>query len=210
MTRRLVYTFAAGREFFQHFQTRPDCDEQLFLPGVTDIESGQLLDLEIVFRNSGYSFHTQARVISRRLASQGKTLMAGTTVSFLVPRGQRLMKAHAKGQDIAYSPRLDQRVPCNFPARLMHRIHQGSGEVVDYCPGGIQVVGGPQLEVGESLLVHLYPADSLLGLKVVGTVVWIQREPEPAAGISLHPEKKRMRRKLQRLYARLFDPDDDA
>jgi hypothetical protein len=58
--------------------------------------------------------------------------------------------------------------------------------------------------VGDVVELCLYPADALLGLKVLGQVKWIQREPEPACGISLRPGTGRARKRLNRLYTRLL------
>lgn len=203
-TRRLILTFGDGQRFLQHYR-EASAQEELFLPGVTEIEAGEQVELAINFQDSGYAFTTSAQVIKRRLAGkQGGDLEVGSLVAFVQPQGQRLLLAHAKGQSIDYHDRQDPRVSCAFPVKLFHRVRSGQGEAVDISPDGLQLAGGPQLEVNDVVELRLYPPDSLLGLKVLGQVKWIQREPEPACGISLRPESGRTRRRLNKLYMRLL------
>jgi hypothetical protein len=203
--KRLMLTFGDGKRFLRNF-SEGVAQEELFLPGVTKIEAGEQVELAINFQDSGYSFKTSAQVIKRRLAGDDDRaeLEVGSLVAFIQSHGQRQLLAHARGKAIDYKQREDPRIACSFPVKLCHRSQKGLGEAVDLSPTGIQLMGTPELEVGDVLELRLYPPDALLGLKLLGQVKWIQREPEPACGISLSPESGLTRRRLNKLYLRML------
>lgn len=205
--KRLMLTFGDGKRFLRNY-SEGGAQEELFLPGVTKIEAGEQVELAINFQDSGYSFKTSAQVIKRRLAGDDDRdraeLEVGSLVAFIQSHGQRQLLAHARGEAIDYKQREDPRIACSFPVKLCHRSRKGLGEAVDLSPSGIQLMGTPELEVGDVLELRLYPPDALLGLKLLGQVKWIQRQPEPACGISLSPESGMARRRLNKLYLRML------
>jgi PilZ domain len=205
--KRLMLTFGDGKRFLRNY-SEGAAQEELFLPGVTKIEAGEQVELAINFQDSGYSFKTSAQVIKRRLAGDDDRdraeLEVGSLVAFIQSHGQRQLLAHARGETIDYKQREDPRIACSFPVKLCHRSQQGLGEAVDLSPSGIQLMGTPELQVGDVLELRLYPPDALLGLKLLGQVKWIQRQPEPACGISLSPESGLARRRLNKLYLRML------
>jgi hypothetical protein len=201
--RELVHTFKDGKHFLDHY-THDGQREKLFLPKVVDFSAGDLLRLEIRFEHSRYSFQTLAEVILRRLAGRGNSILTGILVSFIAQPSRSLVVAHAKGAPIPYRLRSAMRIPCTFPVFVSHRKKSGLAEAVDYSPGGIQILGGPELEVGDAVKLRLHPAGSIFGIRLIGQVVWIQREPELAYGIHLRPTGHFLLRRLNRLYEYLL------
>ena len=110
----------------------------------------------------------------------------------------------ARGREVPYHLRGQSRVACRFPVTVVHRRTRSVAQAVDYCPGGVQIVGGPVLDVGDAIQLKLQPVGALFGLSLLGQVVWIQRQPEAAYGINLRPTGSLIRRRLQWLYEKLL------
>lgn len=202
--RQLCYEFENGERFLRHYRLE-GARELLFLPGQTDCNAGDELDLEVRFRHSGYAFRTLAQVQLRRLAGRELDgLEVGALCSLVGPPTRRRMVDHARGRDVPYHPREQLRVPCRFPVTVVHRHARSVAQAIDYCPGGVQIVGGPPLEVGDAVQLKLHPIGSLFGLSLLGQVVWSQRLPEAAYGINLRPRGSLLRRRLQWLYEKLL------
>ncbi len=201
--RKLVHSFEDGAIFLRNYHV-DGAREELFLPGQVTCAVGELLDLEVQFKHSGYRFLTLAQVLLRRLA--GRDLVeVGALVGLAGPPNRKLMVAHARGEPITYHEREAERLPVHFPVTVVHRRERGVAEAVDYSPGGVQILGGPPaLAVGDAVQLRLHPVGSLLGLGLLGQIVWVQRLPELAYGVKLRPTGSRIRRRLERLYERLL------
>ncbi len=200
--RQLSYEFENGESFLRYDRFE-GAHEMLFLPGQTTHNAGEELDLEVRFKHSGYAFRTLAQVQLRRLSGRGP-LEIGTLLQLVGPPTRRRMVDHARGREVPYHPREQLRIACSFPVTLIHRHSRSLARAVDYCPGGVQVVGGPELDVGDAVQLKLQPAGSLFGLSLLGQVVWVQRQPEVAYGIHLRPTGGLIRRRLQWLYEKLL------
>jgi hypothetical protein len=200
--RQLCYEFEDGERFLRHYRLE-GARELLFLPGQTDCNAGDELDLEVRFRHSGYAFRTLAQVQLRRLAGR-EGLEVGALVNLVGPPMRRRMVDHARGREVPYHLREQLRVPCRFPVTVLHRRTRSAAQAIDYCPGGVQIVGGPVLDVGDAVQLRLHPIGSLFGLSLLGQVVWVQRLPEAAYGIHLRPQGGLLRRRLQWLYEKLL------
>jgi hypothetical protein len=202
--RQLSYVFENGELFLRHYRFE-GARELLFLPGQIDCNAGEELDLEVRFLHSGFAFRTLAQVQLRRLAGRGHTdLEVGALLTLVGPPTRRRMLDHARGREVPYHLREQLRVPCRFPVTVVHRRTRSVASAVDYCPGGVQIVGGPALDVGDAVQLKLHPIGSLFGLSLLGQVVWIQRQPETAYGIHLRPTGSLIRRRLLWLYEKLL------
>jgi hypothetical protein len=201
--RQLSHVFENGEVFLRHYRFE-GASELLFLPGRTDCNAGEEVDLEVRFQHSGYAFRTLAQVQLRRLAGRGHDLEVGALLNLVGPPTRRRMLDHARGREFPYGPREQLRVPCRFPVTVLHRRARSVAQAIDYCPGGVQIVGGPALEVGDAVQLKLQPIGALFGLSLLGQVVWIQRQPELAYGVHLRPTGSLIRRRLQWLYEKLL------
>ncbi len=114
------------------------------------------------------------------------------------------MVAHARGEAVPYTQRSMPRVACSFPITIIHRDQKVVAEAVDYCPGGVQILGGPRLEIGDAVQIQLHPRGMLIRLKLWGQICWIQRQPELAYGVQLRPTGNFLRQRLQKLYEKLL------
>jgi hypothetical protein len=199
--KKLVHIFKDGKQFLDHY-SNDGWQEKLFLLGVTEFSAGDQVDLEIRFKHSGYAFHHLTQVLFRRVAGRGEGMPAGTLISLVGVPGR--MVAHAKGQTFPYRSRIRERVHCCFPVTIVYRKAKHLAEAVDYSPGGIQIVGGPLLEIGSAVELRLHPLGSLFPLTLLGQIVWVQEQPERAYGLNLHPEGNFIRRRLHRLYEHLL------
>ena len=202
--RQLSYEYENGELFLRNYRFE-GARELLFLPGQTECNAGEELDLEVRFKHSGYAFRTLAQVQLRRLAGSGRDgLAVGTLLNLVGAPTRRRMVDHARGREVPYHPREQLRVPCRFPVTVVHRRSRTVARAVDYCPGGVQIIGGPELDVGDAVQLKLHPIGSLFGLSLLGQVVWVQRLPEAAYGIHLRPQGGLIRRRLQWLYEKLL------
>jgi hypothetical protein len=203
MIRRMSHTFTDGPAFLRCYRIDGP-RELLFLQGQTECNAGEEIDLEVRFQDSGYSFRTLAQVLLRRLAGRGQAHEVGTELALVSPPARKRMVDYARGQVVAWRARGSDRVVCRFPVTITHRRARASAQAVDYCPGGVQIIGGPPLEVGDAVQLTLHPIGAWFGLSLLGLVVWVQRQPEAAYGIQLRPTGSLIRRRLQKLYERLL------
>lgn len=202
--KELTFTFRTGKQFLEHYSD-DGRREKLFLPGVIDCSAGDEVHLKIHFKHSGYTFQSLAQVMLRRLAGKGPNLKPGALLCFIGPPFRNVMVAHARGEVIPYTQRSMPRVACSFPVTIVHRNQKVTAEAVDYCPGGVQIRGGPRLEIGDAVQIQLHPTGMLFRLRLWGQISWIQQRPELAYGVQLRPSGSFLRRRLQKLYERLLE-----
>ena len=164
--------------------TREGDRDILFCPEAIAVGRGvgQKVVLDIFFDHSGYAFRVTGTVISRRL-TQSEALRSGARVAFEAADEaplRAMILGHARGKDIEYRSRVGPRIHCRFGVRVHQPLHPAQrGEVVDLSAGGARLVGLEPAPLGTLLQLKLHPPGAVLGLPVLGRVVW-QRPGTPA------------------------------
>ncbi len=191
-----------GGAFLDRYGMRDGKDE-VFLAEALDRHVGDDIKLDLYFDHSGFAFRVGGRVVSRRLTRAGD-LAPGARIA-LDPDDQTIrtmILSHARGEDIDYRARSDERARCKLPVRLVSPV-QARGTVVDLSTGGARVLGIFPPDLGILLELKLSVPGALLGFPLTGRVVWRRPEADPLMGVAFETDGVRAERRLRDLVARL-------
>lgn len=191
-----------GGAFLDRYGLR-DGNDEVFLAEALERQVGDEIKLDLYFDHSGFAFRVGGRVVSRRLSRAGE-LAPGARVA-LDPEDltiRSMILSHARGEDIDYRARSDERARCKLPIRVASPV-QARGTVVDLSTGGARVCGIFPPDLGVLLELKLAVPGALLGFPLSGRVVWRRPEAEPLMGVAFELESARAERRLRDLVARL-------
>jgi hypothetical protein len=192
----------SGYEFLDRYGSR-DGQDEVFLAEALGHEIGDEVQIDLYFDHSGYAFRVGGKVVSRRLTRAGQ-LEPGARVALTGDDStiRAMILSHARGEDIDYRARSNERARCHFPIKVTAPI-QARGVVLDLSPGGARVADIDPPDLGVKLELKLHPPGTLFSLPVAARVVWRRPGSEPLMGLAFDHGKVRGERKLRDLVTRL-------
>lgn len=172
----------------------------LFVKGITELELGDEVDLELQFLDEQKTFRLQGQVRWRRTAGARRSLPPGLGIEFTPSQrsSEKKLLDFAMGREVTLVDRAQRRYPASLKVKVKADGRQGTEYTDDISENGAFLTD-TSFGVGEVLDLHMRPPGALFGFALRARVAWRREEGRRGVGLEFMFDSERKRHLVARL-----------
>lgn len=198
----LLQPFKSRQAFLENYLAQGTLGG-LFFPGNTHLNTGDIVDVEIVFVDEQMVFHTRGLVRWKRLTVQ-RQLPAGIGVEFLPSEGRTrdLMLEFAKGRIVRPIQRRQRRYSVLMDVECRIGKTNVQLQTDNFSRDGAFLLGDATPALGSEIDLSIRTNDAG-ALRVQSEVVWHQLNVQPGFGVRFVSPNEMVQRQIDGLIERI-------
>lgn len=177
----------------------------LFVRGLTELDLGDEVDLDIQFLDDQVSFRVRGTVRWRRTTGGRKSLPPGLGIEFIAEEhsGEKLLLDYAMGREVSMVHRTDRRFGAQLKVNYRANGQKGSDVTDDISEGGAFLLTDEGFVVGEVVDLQIRPPGAIFSIKVKARVAWRRDRGRRGVGLEFMFDSGRKKAQIARLVGQL-------